>query len=91
MSSALWLPGSRAQTPQLCLQTGLGDQLALSPAGAGRFALRLGCVTSWRELSLLRAVRARASGNGAASRLRGAGLPQCPSREALQEGNMRTK
>ena len=34
----------------------------LWPAGAGCFAFRLGSVTSWRELCLFRAVRARAPG-----------------------------
>ena len=68
-----------------------GSPLGCVSAGLPALLRRLGWVTSWRELSLLRAVSARASGNGAASRLRGAGLPQCPSREALQEGNMRTK
>ena len=39
-----------------------GRQNPLWPAGAGRFAFRLGLVTSWRELCLLRALRARAPG-----------------------------
>ena len=39
-----------------------GRQNPLWPTGAGRFAFRLGWVTSWRQFCLLRALRARAPG-----------------------------
>ena len=39
-----------------------GRQSPLWPAGAGRFAFRLCSVSSWRELCLLRTIRAQASG-----------------------------